>query len=94
MQVFVTINNTGMEISVCECKELIDTGLCDKGFVWNPSNCDCKCDKSCDISEYLEYSNFKFRKNLVDKLVEECTENIEEARLVECCSCAVYMVVF
>ena len=22
-----------------ECKELIDTGVCDKGFVWNPSNC-------------------------------------------------------
>ena len=21
----------------CECKELIDKGLCDKGFIWNPS---------------------------------------------------------
>ena len=23
----------------CECKELIDIGICDKGFIWNPSNC-------------------------------------------------------
>ena len=21
----------------CECKELIDKGVCDKGFIWNPS---------------------------------------------------------
>ena len=24
-----------------ECKELIDKGVCDKGFIWNPSNCEC-----------------------------------------------------
>ena len=23
----------------CECKKLIDKGVCDKGFIWNPSNC-------------------------------------------------------
>ena len=23
----------------CECKELIDKGIYDKGFIWNPSNC-------------------------------------------------------
>ena len=22
-----------------ECKELIDKGVCDKRFIWNPSNC-------------------------------------------------------
>ena len=21
---------------MCECKELIDKGACDKGFIWNP----------------------------------------------------------
>ena len=67
----------------CECKELIDKGVCDKEFIWNPSNCECKCDKSCDIGEYLDYENCKCRKKLVDKLVEECTENIEETKLVE-----------
>ena len=65
----------------CECKELIDKVVCDKGFIWNPSNCECECDKSCDIGEYLDYSNWKCRKKLVDKLVEECTENIDEVEI-------------
>ena len=25
----------------CECKELIDKGICDDGFIWNPDNCEC-----------------------------------------------------
>ena len=33
----------------CECKELIDKGICDKGFIWNPSNCKWDCDKLCDV---------------------------------------------
>ena len=67
----------------CECKELIDKDVCDKGFIWNPSNCECECNESCNIGEYLDYSNCKCRKKLVDSLVEECTENIEETKLVE-----------
>ena len=58
----------------CECKELIDKGVCDKGFIWNPSNCERECDKSYDIGEDLDYEYFKCRKNLVDKLAEEFTE--------------------
>ena len=45
--------------------------MCDKGSIWNPSNCKCECDKSCDVGEYLDYENCKCRKKLVDKLVEE-----------------------
>ena len=86
----------------CECKELIDKGICDKGFIWNSSNCECECDKSCDIGEYLDYSNCKCRKEIIDKLVEECTENIEETGLIEtsaeiehkCSSWAVYILLF
>ena len=86
-----------------EYKELIDKGVCDKGFIWNPSNCEWECDKSCDIGEYFDYSNCKCRKRLVDKLVEEYTENIEETRLVEKnsaenehkrSSCTLYIVLF
>ena len=44
-----------------ECKELIK-GVCNKGFIWNPSNCECECDKACDIDEYLDYENCKCRK--------------------------------
>ena len=65
-------------------------------------NCDCEFDKSCNIGEYLDYSNCKCRKRLVDKLVEECTESIDETRLIEtsaknrykCSSCTVYRVLF
>ena len=35
----------------CECKELIDKGTCEKGFIRNPSKCE--FDKSCDVGEYL-----------------------------------------
>ena len=58
-------------------------GVCNKGFIWNPSNCECECYKFCDIGEYLDYSNFKRRKKLVDPLIEECTENIDETKLVK-----------
>ena len=67
----------------CECKELINKGVCNMGFIWNLSNCECKCYKSCDFSEYLDYKSCKCRKRLVDKLAEECTESIDETRLVE-----------
>ena len=62
---------------------MIDKGVCDKEYAWNPSNCECECDESCDVGEYLDYENCKCRKWLGDKLVEECSENIDEARLTE-----------
>ena len=46
----------------CERKELINKGMCDEGFIWNPSNCECECDKSCDIVEYLDYKNCRCKK--------------------------------
>ena len=64
-----------------ECKELIGKGIFDKRFIWNPSNCECQCDKSCDVEEYLDYENCKCRKRLIDKLVEECIEKIDEKEL-------------
>ena len=67
----------------CECKELIDKGICDKEFIWNTSNCECEYDKSCDVGEYLDYENCKCRKRLVRKLLEECTENVEKVKLAK-----------
>ena len=67
-------------------------------------NCECECNKSCSIGEYLDYSNWKCRKKLVDPLVEQCTESIEETKLVNvtvenennsrCTSYVVYKVLF
>ena len=64
-------------------KELIENGTCDKGFIWNPSNYECECDRSCDVGEYLDYAYCKCRKKLADRLVEECTENIDEVKIAE-----------
>ena len=52
-----------------------------KECVWNPSNCE--CDKTCDVSEYLDYDNCKSRKKIVGKLVDECAETVEEVKLAK-----------
>ena len=65
----------------CKCKEFINKGICDKGFNWNHRNCECEYDKSCDIGEHLDCKDCRCRKRFVDKLVEECTENIDEKKL-------------
>ena len=51
--------------------------MCDKGFIWNPSTCECECDKLCDVAEYLYYKNCRCRKRITDKLVAEYSENID-----------------
>ena len=66
----------------CECKELIKKGVWNKRFIWNPSHCECESDKSCNVGEYLDYKNCKRRKRLVDKLVDEYSENIDEVKMV------------
>ena len=37
--------------------------MCDKGFIWNPSNCECECDKACDVGEYLVMKIVSAEKN-------------------------------
>ena len=59
----------------------------------------------CNIGEYLDYENCKYRKKLVDKLVEECTKTNNEVKLAKitlvgnenkhkCSSCTLYIVLF
>ena len=43
----------------------------------------CECDKSCDVDEYFDYENCKCRKRIVDKLIEECTETVEEVKIAK-----------
>ena len=54
----------------------------DQRFIWNHSNCECESDKSCDIGEYLDNKNCKCRKRIIDKLVEECSENIDRNEML------------
>ena len=60
--------------------------MCDERFIWNPSNCESECDKSCDVGEYLENKNCKCRKSrkrIIDKLVQECSENIDVNEILD-----------
>ena len=68
----------------CECKELIDKDVCDKGFIWKLSNCECECYKSREFSEYLDYKNCKCKKT-VDKLLEHSSaeEYIDQVKIIE-----------
>ena len=78
--------------------------VCDKGFIWNPSNCQCACDKSYGMGQYLDYKSCVCSNSLVDKLVEECdnvidgdkiyNETLNVTLLNECISCTLYVVLF
>ena len=61
----------------------------------------CNSKQWCGIGEYLDYSNCKCRKKLIDPLIEECTENIdvikndnENEHKKQCSSCTVYIMLF
>ena len=56
-------------------KNLLTNAEFNKRFIWNPNNIECECDKTCDVAEKLNYENFKCRKKLIYKLVEECSED-------------------
>ena len=78
--------------------------VCDKEYIWNPSNCACECDKSCGIGQFLDYKNCVCRNSLVDKLVEDCTNVIDGDTIYnktltmtpsnDCASCIPYFVLF
>ena len=40
--------------SRCGCKEIIDKGKCDDGFIWNPRIRERGCEKLCNVTEYLD----------------------------------------
>ena len=61
---------------------MIDIEICDKDFIWNPSNCECECNKSFDFGEYLDNENYNCRKRLIDELVEECGDNVDGNELI------------
>ena len=77
----ISNNKQRRNIDKCrsECKELIDKGISDKRFIWNPSYCECECEchESCDVEIYLVYEKYTCRERLIDKLVEEWNEDID-----------------
>ena len=102
MQVFVIITDVGIMKSVyVNAKNWLTNG---RWFIWNPSICEFECNKSCDIEQYLDYKNCKYRKKLISKLVEECSEDINGNEMIYngtlnnyekvCNSCTLYITLF
>ena len=44
--------------------------------MWNPSTCNCECNKASKIDEYLNTKNFSCEKHLFGKLVLACEDEI------------------
>ena len=79
----VIINNAGIKTNAdVSVKNLNDKRRWDEGFIQNPSKCECECDKSCDVGQYLDYGSCKCRRKLIEMLVEEYSENIDGNELI------------
>ena len=85
MQAFVIINNVRMMINAGAntqnqlIKMYVIKDLFEILVIVSVS----ECEKSCDVSEYLDNENCTCRNKLIDKFVAECTENIDEVKIAE-----------
>ena len=81
--------------SVCNSKQIwnSDTGKCDcnedfagiinftKGYMWNPSTCECPCDMWCKPGQYLDHQNCICKNKLIGRVIGECTSAIDETMI-------------
>ena len=49
--------------------------------MWNPSICECQCDKWCKQGQYLDHKNCVCRNKLIGRIIEECTSVINETMI-------------
>ena len=47
-------------------------GSCEKGYIWNPSTCDCECNKTWKNVGNQDTKSCSCEKHLIDKLVLAC----------------------
>ena len=81
--------------SVCNIKQIWNSGTCRcdcnedfagiincaKGYMRNPSTCECQCDKWCKPGQYLDLKNCVCKNKLVGRLISECTCIINETTM-------------
>ena len=60
----------------CESKKLNDRSSCKDHCMWNPSACDCECNKACKIDKCLDIKSYSCKKRLNGKLVFGCENEI------------------
>ena len=49
--------------------------------MWNPSICECQCDKWCKTGQYLDHKNCVCKNKSIGRLTEECTSVINETMI-------------
>ena len=49
--------------------------------MWNPSTCECQCDKWCKQRQYLDHKNCVCKNKLIGRVIEECTSVINETMI-------------
>ena len=49
--------------------------------MWNPSTCECQCDKWCKQGQYLDHKNCVCKNKLIGRVIEECTSVINETMI-------------
>ena len=66
----------------CDCNDDF-AGIisCDKGYTWNPSTFECQCDMWCKPGQYLDHKNCICKNKLIGRVIEECTNVINETMI-------------
>ena len=67
---------------IYECQELDDSSCCNDVYIWNPSMCDCDCNKACKIGEYLDIKKCLCKKCLFGKLLLACEGEMMHAKKI------------
>ena len=49
--------------------------------IWNPSICECQCDKWCKPGQYLDHKNCVCKNKLIGRVIEEYTSVINETMI-------------
>ena len=66
----------------CHCNEDFAVIInCNKGYMLNPSTCECQYDKWCKTGQYLDHKNCVCKNKLIVRLIEECTSIINETMI-------------
>ena len=64
MKAYVNQIKNGTIMNIGVSKQLDDLGSSKKGYMWNPSTCDCECNKACKIDKYLDTRNCSCKRNV------------------------------